>query len=88
MDDLSHILNKIPDGWFVGIVKFDHIIYADDLYCFCPSVVGLQDLMNVCVKYGVHHITVFNVNKCFDILFHTSLTKSCEPVLQLDVKTN
>ena len=81
MDNLSQELNKLRAGCFIGNVKFNHMFYADDLYCFCPGVIGLQDLMNGCAKYAVHHKIGFDASKSFGVLFHTLLTKSFKPIL-------
>ena len=59
IDDLSVKLNCVKAGCFLGNSRFNHIIYADDLCCFSPSLDGLQDLLNVCSNYAVEHdITV------------------------------
>ena len=42
IDDLSVKLNCVKAGCFLGNSRLKHIIYADDLCCFSPSLDGLQ----------------------------------------------
>ena len=50
-------------------MRLNHIIYADDLCCFSPSLDGLQDLLNVCSNYAVEHDITFNCSKSVGVLF-------------------
>jgi len=36
----------------VGIKYFGCIMYADDLILLSPPVMGLQDMLDVCCKFG------------------------------------
>ena len=47
-----------------------------------PLVKRVLLSLNVCVEFAVHHKIDFNTHEFFDVLFHRSLTKSFEPVLQ------
>ena len=69
IDDLSVKLNCVKAGCFLGNSRHNHIIYADDLCCFSPSLDGLQDLLNVCSNYAVEHNITFNCSKSVGILF-------------------
>ena len=60
IDDLSVKLNCVKAGCFLGNSRLNHIIYADDLYCFFSSLDGLQDLLNVCSNYAVEPNITFN----------------------------
>ena len=42
IDNLSVKLNCVKAGCFLGNSRLNHIIYADDLCCFSPSLDGLQ----------------------------------------------
>jgi len=42
LDDLSTELNKIKTGCYIGEVSLNHLMFADDICVFCPSVRGLQ----------------------------------------------
>ena len=52
MDDISVILNKFQIGCIYGGTIINHLMYADDLCIFSPSVSGLRKLMHCCEKYG------------------------------------
>ena len=65
MDNLSSELNKITAGCIVGNLKLNHIMYADDLCCFCSSISVLNELQAVCLKYAVARNIVFNVSKSY-----------------------
>ena len=69
IDDLSVKLNCVKAGCFLGNSRLNHIIYADDLCCFSPSLDGLQDLLNVCSNYAVEHDITFNCSKSVGVLF-------------------
>ena len=69
IDDLSVKLNCVKAGCFLDNSRLNHIIYADDLCCFSPSLDGLQDLVNVCSNYAVEHDITFNCSKSVGELF-------------------
>ena len=45
LDDLSLRLHKVKAACFVGNTLVNHLLYADDFYCFSPSIDGLQYLL-------------------------------------------
>ena len=47
----------------IGNTLVNHIIYADDICCFSPSVAKLQDLLAVCDSFFSKNGIVFNSNK-------------------------
>ena len=70
MDGLSFALNEKAIGCFIKNIKFNHLMYADDIILFSPSVKGLQNLINVCYEYGASHGITFNKAKtvCMHVL--------------------
>ena len=86
MDDLSNELNKVNAGCIVGNLKLNHITYADDLCCFCPSLSGLNELLPVCSKYAVAHNIVFNASKSYGMMFGVKYSKDFKPKLSLEGK--
>ena len=86
MDDLSSELNKVNAGCIVGNLKLNHIVYADDLCCFCPSLSGLNELPAVGSKYAVVHNIVFNASKSYGMIFGVKYCKNFKPKLSLDGK--
>jgi len=47
LDDLSNELNSIKAGCYVGEVLLNHLMFADDICVFCPSVRWLQRIQDV-----------------------------------------
>ena len=88
IDQLSKDLNHVPAGCYIGNTLVNHIIYADDICCFSPSVAGLQDLLAVFDSFSYKNGIVFNSNKsqCMQFLpksFHLTNV----PVVRLSNKT-
>jgi len=47
-DDLSNELNTIKARCYIGEVLLNHLMFADDIYVFWPSIRGLQSILAVC----------------------------------------
>ena len=47
LDDLSNELNNIKAGCYIGVL-LNHLMFADDICVFCPSVRWLQRVLDVC----------------------------------------
>ena len=60
MDDLCLRLNRSNVGCRLNGVRFNHLMYADDLVIFSPTNSGLQTLVNICAEYGSRHDISFN----------------------------
>ena len=63
IDDLIKELRRNRDGcWmkndFVGI-----IVYADDIVLLCPSIDGLQNMVNTCLRYAKTHNLTFSTHE-------------------------
>ena len=72
IDQLTKDLNRVSAGCYIGNTLVNHIIYADDVCCFSPSVAGLQDLMYVIaflIKM-VLFLIVINLSVCSFSLNH------------------
>ena len=65
MVDLSVILNTFKIGCIYAGTTINHLMYADDLCIFSPSVSGLRKLTNCCEKYGDIFNITYNVNKSY-----------------------
>ena len=73
MDQLSKDLNHVPAGCYIGNTLVNHIIYADNIWCFSPSVAGLQDSLDVCDSFSykmVLFLIVINPSVCSFFLNH------------------
>ena len=63
IDQLSYSLNQIATGCCVGDDCLNHLIYADDICSFSPSIEGLQELIDICSDYAHTHEISFNAKK-------------------------
>ena len=63
MNDLSVLLKRDYAGLCYGDERINHLMYADDIVLFAPSVAGLQMLIDTCKKYGDNFDIVFNSKK-------------------------
>ncbi len=44
----------------IGSKYYDAICYADDMQILCPSVCGLQSMINICAEYGIEYDIIYN----------------------------
>ena len=96
IDQLSKDLNRVPAGCYIGNTLVNHIIYANDICCFSPSVARLQDLLAVCDSFSYKNGIVFNSNKSqcmqfFPKSFHltnVSVVRFCNETLNFSKKVN
>lgn len=100
MDQLSLSLNNTRVGLFVGYSTLNHIMYADDLSLFSPSLFGLRRLMEVCELYAEMFDISFNSEKSACIRFSNNnlnfkpgsiylngtVVRWCESITYLGVK--
>jgi len=62
LDDFSLEPSNIA-GYFIGKILLNHLTFVADICVFCPSVRGLQSILNVCqANAGLHEI-IFNCSK-------------------------
>ena len=66
---LTFNLDTVKAGCYVGNYCLNNIMFADDIYLFSPSLVGLQDFLTTCCKYAQSHKMLFNCSKSFGMLF-------------------
>jgi len=84
LDDLSNELNNIKAGCYIGEVLLNHLIFADDICVFCPSVRWLERIPDVCQAYAESHGIIFNCNKTVCMTFKAKSAKSAAtPLLTL-----
>ena len=63
IDDLFYELKDSNFGCHVGNVFCGAFGYADDIILLCPSIFGLQKLINICDHFAVRHDVIFNADK-------------------------
>ena len=69
LDELSIQLGSARVGCTVGNMVVNHLMFADDISVFRPSISGLQCLLNICGDYAAEHKITFNCNKTIGVLF-------------------
>jgi len=63
LDDLSLEPSNIKAGYYIGEILLNHLAFVDNICVFCPSVRGLQSILDVCqADAGLHEI-IFNCSK-------------------------
>ena len=85
MNDLSLALNNQAAGCSLGNTKVNHILFADDLCCICPSVHDLPNLLSICEEYAASHDIIFNHTKTVGVMFNCSRPTS---FINLNFKPN
>jgi len=78
LDDLS-IETKQHYSWVschMGEILMNHLMFADDICVFCPSVCGLESVLNVCQAYAESHEIIFNCHKTIRMTFKAKTAKS------------
>ena len=65
-------LIKLKVGCFVGKSIVSHLLFADDLCCFYPSIYGLERFIDVCHWYASSHNIIFNCQKTLGLSFASS----------------
>ena len=65
MDDLSVNFNKLQIGCLNAGTIMNHMMYADNLCVFSPSVAGLRKLTDGCAQYGNMFDITYNANQPF-----------------------
>ena len=82
LDDLSTILNKSGVGCFIDI-WINHLFYADDLCLLAPSAMGLQQLIDICCRYGEEHDIILNALKSYYVVFKPAKYKLLCPSISI-----
>ena len=72
MDSLVARFRNCGAGCQFGMQYIGVLTYADDIVLLCPSVRGLNRMLNVCHDFAVQHNLSFNAGKSFGIAFGCS----------------
>ena len=69
LDDLSLEPSNIEARYYIGEILLNHLTFINDICVFCPSVCGLQRILDVCpADAGLHEI-IFNCSKTVCMMF-------------------
>ena len=84
LDDLSIELNNIKVGFYIGEALLNHLMFADDICVFCPSVRGVQNinLIDVCQAYAESHVIIFNCSKTVCMTFEAECKTHSHPITE------
>jgi len=78
--------SNIKAGYYIGEILLNHLTFVDDICVFCPSVRGLQRILDVCqADAGLLEI-IFNCSKTVCMMFKAKSARSTAiPLLTLGV---
>ena len=79
VDDLSVQLNKLNIGCISKDMIINHLMYADDLVLISPSTAGLQQLIDICQRFGVAHDIIFNPTRVNSLMMCSQICASFRP---------
>ena len=71
----------IATGCCVGDDCLNHLIYADDICCFSPSIEGLQELINLCSDYHILMKSHLMLRRLLVLFFLLKKLKGIRPLL-------
>ncbi len=63
MDELIKELQSAVIGCYVGHEYFGCVSYADDMKLLCPSIKGLQQMIETCERFGEQYSVKYNAKK-------------------------
>ena len=69
MDVLIMRLEKAGIGCFIGHEFYGCLGYADDFVILCPSLKGLQNMLDLCSEYGDEYSVNYNATKTVCMAF-------------------
>lgn len=71
MDALSSQLGGCRTGCMIGNTLINHFMYAGDLAIVSPSSAGFQQLLGICLDYGVKCDVKYNAKKSVVMICRT-----------------
>ena len=69
MDELIICLERSGIGCFIGHGFYGCLGYADDFVILCPSLKGLQRMLDLCSEYGDEYNVSYNAKKTVCMVF-------------------
>ena len=72
--------SNIKAGYYIGEILLTQLTFVDDICVFCPSVRGLQRILDVCQAGAGLHEIIFNAAKLFVWCLRLRVQKHSHPV--------
>ena len=69
MDELLSRLERSGIGCYIGNNYYGNISYADDLKLLCPSINGLQKMLDICDIFSKEYFVTCNAHKTIAICY-------------------
>ena len=69
MDELTSRLEHSGIGCYIGSEYYGNISYADDLKLLCPSINGLQKMLDICDVFSKEYFVKYNSSKTVAICY-------------------
>lgn len=80
MDELLSRLENSGVGCYIGNRYYGHMAYADDLKLLCPSISGLQKMLNICDEFSKEYLVTYNAKKTVAICYGGSRGRYMRPL--------
>ena len=80
MDELIGRLERSSVGCKMGNKFYGSFGYADDLKILCPSIGGLQKMLDICETFGVEYDVLFNAKKTMGICYSNGNCTYIRPI--------
>ena len=72
MDELISRLEHSGIGCYIGNEYYGNFSYADDLKLLCPSINGLQKMLDICHVFSKEYFVKYNASKTVAICYGKS----------------
>ena len=84
IDELLKRLERTGIGCMIGHEWFGALGYADDITLLCPSIQGLQELVNVCSDFGHEYDIIYNPKKSMCMTFSRKIIDNSKRCINLN----
>ncbi len=78
MDELIKELQSAGIGCYVGHEYFGCFSYADDMKLLYPSIKGLQQMIEICERFGVKYSLTYNAKKSVCMVYYQFVDRSVQ----------
>ncbi len=78
MDEMIKELQSAGIGCYVGHEYFGCVSYADDMKLLCPSIKGLQQMIEICERFGETYSVKYNAKKSISMVYDQFVDRSVQ----------